>query len=179
MARRFGDAGGARCWAGEGKEEQQRVSSKLHADLARGLARACSLRKGQQRAAKGSVLCWPGGTDGDRLWTCCCGWGGAVLPAGTQPAAASSLLISLLCKQFCWSRRVGAACKHPFLLQQEGGSGSEPSPGVFPSPLPSASHRGARRAPGFGAVQLLGGAPCAGPGRTPLRGLLPNLSPLC
>lgn len=54
MARRFGDAGGAQCWAGEGKEEQQRVSSKLHADLAQGLARACSLGKGQQRAAKGS-----------------------------------------------------------------------------------------------------------------------------
>lgn len=177
MARHFGDAGGARCWAGEGKEEQQRGSSKLHADLARGLARACSLSKGQQRAA-----CCAG-----RVAQMGTGFGPAAV-AGEEPSSpqAPSRLqpprFSSPCfvnRRFCWSRRVGAACKHPFLLQQEGGSGSEPSPGVFPSPLPCASHRGARRAPGFGAVQLPGGAPCAGPGRTPLRGLLPNLSPLC
>lgn len=77
--------------------------------LHRGWPEPAASEKGQQRAAKGSVLCWPGGTDGDRLWTCCCGWGGAVLPAGTQPAAASSPLISLLCKQ-------------TVLLEQEGGS---------------------------------------------------------
>lgn len=97
-------------------------------------------------------------------------------PSRPQPPRLSSPCF--VNRRFCWSRRVGAACKHPFLLQQEGGSSSGPSPGVFPSPLPCASHRGARRAPAFGAVQLPGGVPCAGTGRTPLRGLLPKLSPL-
>lgn len=38
---------------GWGGKEQQRGSSKLHADLAQGLARACSLRKGAAKGSKG------------------------------------------------------------------------------------------------------------------------------
>lgn len=124
VARRFGDAGGARCWAGEGKEEQQRVSSKLHADLARGLARACSLGKGQQRAA-----CCAG-----RVAQMGTGFGPAAAageepsspqaPSRLQPPRFSSPCFvnssagaggweQLVNTPFCSSRRVGAARSHP------------------------------------------------------------------
>lgn len=106
-------------------------------------------------------------------------------PPCRHPAGCSPPCLSAPCfvnTRFCSSGRVGAPCKHPVLPEQEGGSSLEPSPGVFPSPppcVPPGCTPGARWALSFGAVQLPGGVPCAGTGRAPLRGLLPNLPPLC